>query len=161
MKLSEWLDSWGMTSLKIKTPFLDAEWKPQEQDKVAAWQMYVELLTRVTTQRLDITEGDEYSALASVHQLFPLTRDIIKENGRHCAEFTKIAVVVLNQVIRPFTAKWHPIAKANAFEKNSELCAEFRSDLYKLQDKLTIYTKMLSDIAGVEDLTVLEGIDES
>jgi len=156
MKWREWLDNWGMTSLKIKTPFLDAEWKPQEQDKIAAWQLYVELLTRVTTQKLEFKEGDEYAALSSVHQLFPLTRDILKENGRHCLEFTKIAVIVLNQVIRPFTAKWHPVAKNNGFDKNQKLCTEFRNDLNRLQDQLTLYSKMLSHMADVEDLTALE-----
>lgn len=161
MKWSEWLDNWGMTVLKIKTPFLDAEWKPQEQDKVAAWQLYVELLTRVTTQRLEVRDGDEYAALESIHQMFPITRDILKENGRHCLEFTKIAAVVLNQIIRPFTSKWHPVAKRKGFDKDQQCCLEFREDLSSLQDQLTIYTRMLSDMAGVEDLTELEASDES
>lgn len=159
MKWREWLEEWGMNSLKIKTPFLDAEWKPQEQDKVAAWQLYVELLTRVTTQKLDLKEGDEYAALSSVHQLFPLTRDILRENGRHCLEFTKIAVIVLNQIIRPFTAKWHPVAKRNGFDDSPELCSDFRVDLDQLQQKLTIYSQMLSEMAGVEDLTDLESLN--
>ncbi|WP_271272426.1 hypothetical protein [Aliamphritea hakodatensis] len=160
MKWREWLDEWGMTSLKIKTPFLDAEWQPKEQDKVAAWQLYVELLTRVTTQKLEMREGDEYAALASVHQLFPLTRDILRENGRHCLEFTKIAVIVLNQIIRPFTSKWHPVAKQNGFDTSQEQCEEFRADLSQLQEQLTIYTQMLSQMAGVEDLTAFEVNDE-
>ena len=50
MKLKEWLDSWSMTSLKIKAHFLEMEWKPQDVDKDAAWELYIELLTRITTQ---------------------------------------------------------------------------------------------------------------
>ncbi|SFG66618.1 hypothetical protein, partial [Neptunomonas qingdaonensis] len=122
--------------------------------------LYVELLTRVTTQRLEVRDGDEYAALDSVHQMFPLTRDILKENGRHCLEFTKIAAVVLNQIIRPFTSKWHPVAKRNDFDNDSLCCLEFREELHSLQDKLTIYTRMLSDMAGVEDLTELESTNE-
>ena len=79
------------------------EWNPSEPDKVAAWELYIELLTRITTQPLGIDDGDEKTALESVYSLFPTTRSIIKQNGRDCIEFTKLAVVVLNRKIRPFT----------------------------------------------------------
>ena len=46
-------------------------------------------------------KGDEGAALGSIHELFGLTRDTIKRNGRYCINFTRIAVVVLNQKIRP------------------------------------------------------------
>ena len=152
MKWGKWLEKWDMTSLKIKTPFLDMEWKPQDEDKAAAWDLYIELLTRITTQHLDESHGDEETALASVHQIFPLTREVIKSNGRHCIEFTKIAVIVLNQVIRPFTAKWHRLSMQGAFS-DLEQCQIFRKELVELQTTLSIYTKMLADMAGVEDLT--------
>ncbi len=116
MKWEKWLENWDMTSLKIKTPFLDMEWNPQDEDKTAAWELYIELLTRVSTQALPDTHGDEKTALDSIYSLFPLTRKIIKRNGRHCIEFAKIAVVVLNQVIRPFTAEWHKLSLEGAFE---------------------------------------------
>lgn len=66
-----------------------------------------------------------------------------------------MAVVVLNQVIRPFTAKWHRLTLQGAFE-NHEKCVEFRDELSSLQLTLRKYTRMLADMAGVEDLTVLE-----
>ncbi|MBK6796334.1 MAG: hypothetical protein IPG76_05955 [Acidobacteria bacterium] len=155
MKWSKWLAKWGMTSLKIKSPFLELEWEPKDQDKSAAWEMYVELLTRITTQALPDQDGDEKTALDSIYSLFKLTRETIKANGRHCIEFTKIAIVVLNQVIRPFTAKWHRKSIEGAFS-NPEESRQFRSELAELQSKLRIYTKMLADMAGVEDLTELE-----
>ena len=49
-------------------------------------------------------------ALDSVYSLFPTTRTIIRTHGRDAMEFTKIAVVVLNQIVRPFTAKWHRLS---------------------------------------------------
>ena len=52
MKLRKWLENWDMTSLKIKAQFLEMDWAPQESDKNAAWEMYIELLTRITTQSL-------------------------------------------------------------------------------------------------------------
>jgi len=155
MKWRKWLENWDMTCLKIKTPFLDMEWKPQDEDKEAAWELYIELLTRIATQPLPTEHGDEETALTSVYKLFGLTREIIRRTGRHCIEFTKIAIVVLNQVTRPFTAKWHKLSLAGAF-KDSQQCEIFRKELAELQEKLRNYSRMLADMAGVEDLTNLE-----
>jgi hypothetical protein len=113
------------------------------------------LLTRIATQKLPEGEGDELTALKSIYLLFGLTRETIKRNGRYGIEFTKIAIVVLNQKIRPFTAKWHWLSIQDAFNKEDK-CKEFRRDLAELQAVLRNYTKMLADMAGVEDLTSLE-----
>jgi hypothetical protein len=155
MKWKKWLENWDMTSLKISAPFLEMEWNPSDPDKDAAWELYIELLTRITTQPLSEEDGDEETALQSVYALFGLTRSIIKTHGRDCREFTKIAIVVLNQVIRPFTARWHKVLVAGKFQK-TDVCAKFRNELNELQVKLGIYTRMLSQMAGVEDLTDLE-----
>ncbi len=155
MKLKKWLENWDMTKLKITVPFLEAEWEVQEKDKDAAWELYVELLTRIATQPLPAQHGDEQTALESVHSLFGLTRVTIKNHGRDCMNFTKIAVVVLNQIVRPFTAKWHRLSVAGALKKPQK-CKEFRKELAALQSDLRKYSKMLADMAGVEDLTELE-----
>lgn len=155
MKWAKWLENWDMTSLKIKASFLEMEWKPQDEDKSAAWELYVELLTRIATQPLDETHGDEKTALESVFSLFGITRQVLKNNTRNCTEFTKIAVVVLNQVIRPFTAKWHRLSLQGAFADPAQQ-KEFRKELALLQSALRKYTRMLADMAGVEDLTTLE-----
>ena len=156
MKLREWLDKWSMASLKINTCFLEMEWQPSDYDKDAAWDLYIELLTRVATQYLHPDHGDEETALRSIHNLFGLTREVIKRKGRHCIEFTKIAVVILNQIIRPFTAKWHKLSIQKAFD-DPKHCKDFRKELDELQVVLRTYSKMLADMAGVEDLTNLEG----
>ncbi len=156
MTLKDLLEKWGLTSLRIKAPLLDMEWQPMDADKTAAWELYVELITRVATQRLHPGEGDEAAALESVYQMFPLTRDTIKRNGRHCISFTRIAVVVLNQKIRPFTAKWHATVLAGGFspEERVQFCAELRV----LQTDLRNYTRLLADLAEVEDLTDLDAV---
>lgn len=105
MKWKKWLEKWEMTSLQIKAPFLNMKWEPKDADKAAAWDLYIELLTRITTQPLPKEHGDEQTALNSVFALFGLTRDVLKKHGRDAEEFSKIAIVVLNQVMRPFTAK--------------------------------------------------------
>lgn len=144
-----------MESLRLKTAFLEMEWRPRDKDKSAAWELYVELLTRTATQPLDPAYGDEQAALDSVYSLFPVTRQVLKNNARRCPEFTKLAVIVLNQVVRPFTTKWHRLSQQKAFD-DLEKRKEFRNELTKLQIELGKYAKMLADMAGVEDLTVLE-----
>jgi len=160
MKYQEWLEQWSMTSLKIKIGFLETEWQPHDVDKDAAWELYIELLTRITTQNLPPDEGDERTALESIYSLFALTRDITKHQGRHCINFAKIAIPVLNQVVRPFTAKWHGLALQGAFD-DPDRQREFRRELSELQQVLRTYTKMLADMADVEDLTELEDIEKT
>jgi hypothetical protein len=156
-KFQDWLVSQGLGSLKFSIGFMEATFNPNDQDKDAAWDLYIELLTRITTQTLAPEHGDEATALASVFKLFELTRGILRAPGRRGAkEFTKVAIVVLNQKVRPFTAKWHKLHLAGAFKEEAR-CAEFRTELAALQAVLVSYTRALADMAGVEDLTRLEG----
>ena len=155
MTFQKLLENWDMTELELDMKFLKMKWAPQTADQNAAWELYVELLTRITTQALPTEDGDEKTAFDSVHSLFPTTREIIKKNGKDCINFAKIAIPVLNQIVRPFTAKWHRASLADAF-KSPDRCREFRGDLSRLQDKLTKYARLLAGIARVEDITSLE-----
>src|SRR5438876_1106723 len=128
MKLRQWLENWDMTSLKINVGILETEWQPQEKDREAAWELYVEMLTRIVTQPLPARSGDEKTALDSVHALFSINREILRRKGRECVQFTKIAVVVLNQIVRPFTTKWHRLSLGGAFN-DPKAQREFRKDL--------------------------------
>ena len=154
MKLRKWLENWGLTKLKIKAGFVEAEWEPQEKDREAAWELYVEMLTRIVTQPLPQEHGDEKTALDSVFSLFGITREILRRKGRECVQFTKLAVIVLNQIVRPFTAKWHKLSLDGAFNHTRKR-AEFRGELAALQKDLRNYSRALADIAQVEDLTSL------
>ena len=154
MQLKKLLEKWDLTSLKIKAPFLEMEWEPRDEDKNAAWELYVELITRVATQHLSPEEGDEVAALESIHALFGLTRSIIKSHGRYSINFTRIAVVVLNQKVRPFTAKWHRLTIAGPLDTTAR--QTFRNELRSLQTDLRNYTRLLADLADVEDMTDLE-----
>lgn len=155
MKFKKWFENWDITGLKIKTPILEMDWSPQEADKDAAWDMYIELLTRIATQPLSDEDGIEQTALESTHKLFDLTRNIIKVHGRDCVGFARIAIIILNQIIRPFTARWHKPVSEGAFEDPAR-CRQFREELRELQDKLIRYSQMLAEISGVEDLTRIE-----
>lgn len=155
MKRRDFFEKWGLSNLKITLGFLEGEFSPRDPDRAAAWELYVELLTRVTTQYLPPEEGEEQAALDSVYAIFPLTREILRRQGSGAGEFAKVAIPVLNQVIRPFTAKWHHRSLDSAFN-DPEKCREFRTELSALQPRLRNYTRALADMAQVEDLTTLE-----
>ena len=134
---------------------LDVDFSDEDQD--AAWELYIEMLTRIVTQPLPSADGDEQTALDSVYSLFPTTREILRRRGRGTIQFSKVAIPVLNQVVRPFTAEWHRKSMANAFADPVQQ-QEFREALAALQEDLKNYNRMLANIAGVEDLTDLESV---
>lgn len=154
MKIEKLFENWDMKGLKLKLGFLETEWEPQVKDAEAAWEMYVELLTRIATQPLPDSSGMESSALDSVYSLFGITRGILRKYGKDSIGFAKIAVIVLNQIVRPFTARWHKLSQAGAFQ-DEEQCALFRNELKGLQTDLRRYMGMLSEIAGVEDISII------
>jgi hypothetical protein len=155
MKRHAFLEQWGLASLKIKLGFLEGEFAPHDADRAATWELYVELLTRITTQHLLPDEGDEIAALNSVYQIFPLTREILRRQGSGCGEFAKLAIPILNQVVRPFTARWEHLTQPDAFLEAGQRLA-FRAELTVLRSLLRHNTRALAAMADVEDLTDLE-----
>ena len=59
MKWRDLLTNWGLTKLQLKAGFVEAEFAPQDADRNAAWELYIELATRVSTQPLPPDEGVE------------------------------------------------------------------------------------------------------
>lgn len=160
MRLKELFGRFELDNVKIKTPIAEAEISLNTSDREAAWELYVEMLTRVVTQPLPSERGDEQAALDSVYSLFPTTREVLRRHGRKAIHFSKVAIPVLNQVVRPFTAKWHRESLAGAFSDEGKR-KEFREELAALQEELRNYNRMLAEVAGVEDLTDLEEVTGS
>lgn len=155
MKIQDLFENWGITGLELNAGFCKMKWEPSPEEEQAAWELYIELITRIATQPLAETHGDEETALQSIAALFPLTRDLLKDKGRKAQTFSKIAVVILNQKIRPFTAKWHKRSiegKLNTAEGRKK----FRRELKNVQKILRSYCGLLAEIAKVEDINKLE-----
>ncbi len=150
MKIQDLFENWGLKGLQLNAGFLKLDWEPQPDEQQAAWELYVEMLTRITTQPLPDEDGDEETALKSVYNLFEITRNLLKQKGRKAQTFSKIAIVILNQKVRPFTARWHKKSLAGAFD-TPEGRAGFREELKEIQKVLRSYAGLLSEIAGVED----------
>ena len=159
MNLSDMFTRFQLDKISLNAGIAKAEISFKSFDNDAAWELYIEMLTRIVTQRLPSESGDEQSALDSVYTLFSTTREILRRYGKNAIEFSKVAVPILNQVVRPFTAKWHRESLAGAFD-NEKKCQEFRIELEKLLNDLRKYNRMLAEIAGVEDLTDLESVGD-
>ncbi len=143
-----WLNHW-----KVENPGIDDErmlefWAPQEADRALAWDVYVELVTRITTQELRDDEGNDKSALDSVYQLFLVTRSGLHKHGVGCANTGALLTAYLNQKVRAFTAKWHKKSVDEKWEQNStQMHSEFRSELKELQPVLRDLADALSHLA--------------
>jgi hypothetical protein len=132
----EWLEQSGCGDLFDFPEELRCQrWQPAEADRNAAWSFYTEIRTRITTQPLHYRSGDEETALKSVYELFGNTRDILHKHGKECRHFAILAVYTLNQVIRPFTAKWHKKLIEGVLANDDDR-RNFRIELANLQSKL-------------------------
>ena len=149
-----------LVPLRISLPYLE-KLASKDADRDAAWELYIELLTRITTQPLPQEHGDEETALKSVYARFrPDSRHDqtpragvpgIHQAGHRRAESDRAALY----------AKWHRLSLHGGFD-DAARCAEFRDELEQLQGKLREYTRMLGAMADVKDLTHLEAdIDQS
>ncbi|HEX8457046.1 MAG TPA: patatin-like phospholipase family protein [Pyrinomonadaceae bacterium] len=146
----DWLINNGFEELfeieKSKPHTFDGiTWSPNEVDKLAAWEFYTELRTRITTQRLAYRAGDEGTALDSIYRLFELSRGIIKTNSG-CKHFAALTTRVLNTHVRPFTAKWHQV-KLSGLLSSADVRFQFRRELSDLQLVLRKFTHLMGLLA--------------
>jgi hypothetical protein len=149
-------------------PKISGTWAPDKAEREAAWEMYVELVTRISVEELGPEEGLLREALTSLYSLFPSTRAILRAHGPAVAKlkrggdqsFGSIAVAILNRMLRPFLAKWHPALGEHesrrppaesqaewerAWERNDEL----RRELAAVRVTLTQYADVLAQVADV------------
>lgn len=152
MSWRQWFSDRGLDELCLLSNegFLERTWAPSEGDRDAAFALYTELRSRITTQVLNYQDGDEASALESVYRIFALTREIIHRHGRGCRHFAQFSLLVLNRQIRPFTARWHRKQVqgqlASQFNKHA-----FRTELQILQGELQRFVEALGWLAEGKD----------
>jgi hypothetical protein len=116
-----------------------------EKDAVPARRLWVEIATRITTQRLRYRSGDEETAAKTIHSLFETTGNLLVEFGP-CEAFDFASLFMLNRVIRPCTARWHRWLENDCFR--SELARrEFRKEWSGLQERLQPFGKLFDSIA--------------
>ena len=156
-----------LSKVKIGLPWGigEVEFEPNDAQRTAAWKLYVELMTRISIQPLGESEGFLREALSSLHQLFGVTRDILKEAGPDVGAAKNsvggIAMIVLNNALRPVLSKWHPLLEdwenkraagvsQIAHERDWPDGKQLRVQLDALRGELSKYADGLAQIAGVD-----------
>lgn len=168
-----------LTSVEVdfKLPYIGGikgTWEPDQCERDAAWEMYIELITRISVAELKADEGLLREALSSLYTLFDITRGILRKYGPAVAQpknnnnlsFGYLAVAVLNLVLRPVLAKWHPLLldyeatkkdevssleHERKWDKHEELRGILNNDIRRV---LIGYTNLLAQVAGVPSLIV-------
>ncbi|MEZ6031990.1 MAG: patatin-like phospholipase family protein [Planctomycetaceae bacterium] len=145
-------DMWELFQNLIQKPAEQPDWtidnwKPSANDMAFAWEMYVDMRTRISTQPLHFLSGDEATALDSLYRLFQIVRDLEKKHGVDALVAASITNVVLNSDIRPLTARWHQ-RKLEGKLHPEDLRREFRANLQNLQPRLQKFQALLLRIAG-------------
>jgi hypothetical protein len=155
-----------LKKVSVKLPFGigGAEWEADITERKAAWSLYVELITRIAIQDLETDQGLLRESLNSLHSLFGVTRQILKEAGPDVGATSQsvggIAIIVLNRGLRPFLSKWHPMLQAweaqrsinvspKDHEKNWAEEPHLRIELQALNEDLEQYAFALAEIANV------------
>ncbi len=132
----------------------DSEGTASKPDAKAAHEFLAELRTRISIQPLAYQDGDETRALESLVELFGFSRVAIKSNPG-CEEFARNTSDMLNTVLRPVTAKWHPRSLAGEL-KTRDGASEFRSDLATLRPRLRDFANTLHKMAYGSEFVDLE-----
>jgi hypothetical protein len=117
-------------------------------DAVPARILWVEIATRITTKPLHYRSGDEEAAAESIYSLFPKARELMEEHPDAKA-FSEIALKLLNEALRPYTARWHGWMTNDGEEEGGprsrfrdEVTRRlFRTELRELQPRLIGYEK--------------------
>jgi hypothetical protein len=150
---------------------LSGIWVPNDHERKAAWELYVELVTRISVVKLGPEDGLLREALSSLYSIFGTTRDVLRRYGPAVAErrpsgqynFGVLAVGMLNSGLRPVLAKWHPALEEweslrpegtsrRQHEQAWAHCTDLRADLDTTRDLLTQYAQLMADACNIPDL---------
>ena len=163
----------------LKAPFaeISGEWEVEKAEQQAAWEMYVELSTRITVVPLAPEQGLLREALASYYSLFASTREILRRHGPAIAKlprdvdqtdkysFGYLATWMLNGAVRPVLAHWHPLLEDWETGRPSDVSRrdherawahhdELRDELERVRAVLVDYAWLLSQACDAPALMV-------
>ncbi|WP_233521333.1 tetratricopeptide repeat protein [Streptomyces triticagri] len=138
--------------------------EPGPQERSAAFDLQVELVTRVGVQPLPAEEGSLREALTSLHTLFASARAALHQIAAQTESPGALPLVIshlVNDQLRPFLTTWHTAlrrheaarpADVGAFEheQNWPRATEMRIALDKLRTPLVSAAHELGHICGVD-----------
>lgn len=146
---------------------------PGPVERAAAFDLQVELVTRIGVQPLADEAGSLREALSSMHTLFTATRDALH---RVAAESTipvvlpGIAARMLNVHLRPFLTRWHTALQRYEVSRPGKMSAieheqrwedseRMRAELQALQAPLTRAAEELAAMCGISLLKTTQHQD--
>ncbi|MFI7393302.1 TIR domain-containing protein [Streptomyces tendae] len=141
--------------------------RPSPLERAAAFDLQVELVTRVGVQPLPREHGSLREALTSLHSLFATTRELLHRVATETATpltLPAIAARLTNTHLRPFLTTWHPALQEHEanrppdvspveHERNWKRSPEMRADLAELRAPLESVAEELAALCGVDLLT--------
>ena len=121
-------------------------WKPNKEERKAAWELYVELITRISVVELGKGKGILREALNSLYSIFGTTREILRKYGPDVAKpkkaneysFGELSIIILNYVLRPLLEKWHPLLQEYESKRKESVSIKEHEDKWKLNSELRI-----------------------
>jgi hypothetical protein len=157
-----------LSEVSVSLPFGigSAKWKADPTERNAAWSLYVELVTRIAVQPLGEDHGLLREAMNSLYTMFATTREVLKQSGPKVGASRNsvggIAIAVLNNGLRPFLTKWHPLLQEWELKKKAEVSLQqhersweheqqLQQELEKLRNDLAQYADALAKIANIEN----------
>ncbi|WP_433662568.1 hypothetical protein ACQPW1_10690 [Nocardia sp. CA-128927] len=139
----------------------------QIDDHMAAWQLHVELATRIAVVPLPRDQGLLSEALSSLEVLADRVREILRERGPHdtpgeMSAFQTAAWAVTEDIVGPLLTRWKrrlvsvvaastgagPVDRERAWPDRSAL----RDDLERARLQLTTIAVELAELAGASSL---------
>ena len=142
-------------------------WQPDKSEINAAWELYVEMVTRAPLGDIVLSDGSVRETLTSLYSLFESARSILRRYGPGVAKpkrgkklsFGYLAVSMLNLVLRPLLSKWHP--ELQAWESANPGIVDnewpdrcnFLKALADTREQLSQYAALFAEVADVPDLT--------
>ena len=141
-------------------------WEPDESEVRAAWELYVEMVTRTPLGELSPADGSVRESLNSIYSLFDTTRSllrsygpsVVRSGGGRQLSLGYLAVSMLNLVLRPLLTKWHPRLQGwewvNLDTPESEWPdrSKFLEDPDMVREQLEQYAGLFAEVAGVPEL---------
>ncbi|WP_261991460.1 hypothetical protein [Streptomyces sp. OR43] len=159
-----------LTEVKVTVPQLsELTFTVNNDSRQVAWQLFVETVTRVSTQPLASDQGVIREALGSMYGLFATTRETLKASRPSAAvpsgqTVEYLAITMLNQALRPYLSHWHP--RLQEFEREHpdgqesawSQNAACRAAMREVQRDLYDYAIGFARLAGVREAEALIGV---
>ncbi|MCX5201924.1 toll/interleukin-1 receptor domain-containing protein [Streptomyces sp. NBC_00237] len=143
---------------------------PSESERMAAFDIQTELVTRIGIQELPPGGGNLREALTSLYGLFPFVRETLRRYSVSLAaapadtdtpHVRAVAYRLLNDTLRPFTTTWHPLLTAYEATRPASVTPQDHEaawpDADRMRAELTALRGPLLRISA--DLAAISGAD--